>query len=98
MSASRFRHPDDYSIPSALYHFYAYATSRAAIGTIRYAYMDIARDDARLYLDRLQRRRNIDVLCLNDTHVDPSRRDELNVLVAEFFESRFPVASSFERK
>lgn len=98
VSASRFRHPDDYSIPSALYHYYAYATSRAVIGAIRYAYMDIARDDARLYLDRLQRRRNIDVLCLNDTHVDPSRRDELNELVAEFFENRFPVASSFERK
>lgn len=97
VSASRFRHPDDFSIPSALYHFYAYATGRAVTGVIRYAYMDIAREDARLYLDRLQRRRDLDVMCLNDTHVPDEQRSELNDLLMEFFEKRFPVPSSFEK-
>lgn len=97
VASSRFRHPDDYSIPSALYHFYAYAQSKAVIGGIRYAYMDIARDDAQAYFERLLRRRNLDVLCLNDTHVEEDRREAVNGLIAHFFDSRFPVLSSFER-
>lgn len=97
VSASQFRHPDDFSIPSALYHYYAYAESKAIPGEIRYAYMDVAREDARVYLDRLRRRRDLDVLCLNDTHVEEDQRGEVNRLLAEFFEDRFPVTSSFER-
>lgn len=97
VSTSRFRHPDDYSIPSALYHYYAYAIGKAVTGSIRYAYMDIAREDARLYLDRLLRRRDLDVMCLNDTNLPEERREEMSALLRDFFESRFPIVSSFER-
>lgn len=96
VAASRFRHPDDFSIPSALYHYYAYAIRRAHIGSIRYAYMDIAREDSRMYLDRLARRRDLDVLCLNDTDLPDDRRGDLEQLLRGFFRERFPVPSTFE--
>jgi hypothetical protein len=93
---SRFRHPDDLSIPSALYHYYAYATRRATPGTIRYGYMDIARDDAELYLLRLLRRRDLDVLCLNDTNTADANQERLDAMLGTFLEKRFPVPSSYE--
>lgn len=97
VAASRFRHPEDYSIPSALYHFDAYARGKAINSRIRYAYMDIARPDAELYLQRLARRRNLDVLCLNDTHTTEEDSDRLDALLREFLDLRFPVPSDFER-
>lgn len=96
VAASRFRHPDDFSIPSALYHFHAYLIRRAVRGSISYAYMDIARADAAMYLRRLLRRRDLDVLCLNDTNTDVSAVEEIDTLMANFFVNRFPVQSSFE--
>ena len=95
VSASRFRHPDDYSIPSALQHFHAYALGKAVPGSIRYAYLDIGRPDAELMLDRLGRRR-LDVLCLNDTHVEPDHEQRTSAMLHSFLEERFPVPSSFE--
>lgn len=97
ISASKFRHPDDYSIPSALYHFEAYARGRAINSRIRYAYMDIARPDVELYLQRLARRRNLDVLCLNDTNTDEANAERLDYLLRSFLEARFPVQSTFEK-
>ena len=97
VAASTFRHPEDYSIPSALYHFDAYARGKAINSKIRYAYMDIARPDAELYLQRLARRRNIDVLCLNDTNTTEEEADRLDQVVRGFLEERFPVPSNFEK-
>lgn len=97
VAASRVRHPDDYSITSALYHFHAFALGKAIEGRIRYAYMDIARDDAELYLLRLSRRRDFDVLCLNDTNTAPEQQEKLDALLGEFLSERFPVPSSFEK-
>jgi len=98
VAASQFRHPDDYSIPSALYHFDAYARGKAIDSRIKYAYMDIARPDAELYLQRLSRRTDLDVLCLNDTNTSESDQNRLDQLLRGFLDERFPVPSSFERK
>ncbi|WP_309130376.1 stealth family protein [Brevibacterium sp.] len=97
VSASKFRHPDDYSIASSLYHFHAYAEGRAIDAGIRYAYMDIARQDAALYLHRLARRRDLDVLCLNDTDFGNGDPEALTAQLTEFLEDRFPFPSSFEK-
>lgn len=97
VAASQFRHPDDYSIPSALYHFDAYARGKAIDSRIKYAYMDIARPDAELYLQRLSRRTDLDVLCLNDTNTSESDQNRLDQLLRGFLDERFPVPSSFER-
>ncbi len=97
VSASKFRHPDDYSIASSLYHFHAYAEGRAVDAGIRYAYMDIARPDAALYLHRLARRDDLDVLCLNDTEFGNGDPEALTAQLVEFLEDRFPFPSSFEK-
>lgn len=97
VARSTFRHPDDLSIPSALYHFYAYATGRATLSAIRYAYMDIARDDAELYLLRLSRRNDIDALCLNDTNTADADEERLDGLLRSFLDDRLPIPSTFEK-
>ena len=98
VARSRFRHPDDLSIPSALYHFYAYAIGRAIPGSIRYAYMDIAREDAELYFLRLSRRRDLDVLCLNDTNTADADQEKLDEMMRDFLEHQLPIPSTFEKR
>ncbi|MCM1013140.1 Capsular polysaccharide phosphotransferase SacB [Brevibacterium casei] len=97
VARSKFRHPDDYSIASALYHFHAYAQGRAIDSGIRYAYMDISRPDAELYMRRLLRRRDLDVLCLNDTDSSPDMQDHLDEIVRWFLDEKFPLPSTFEK-
>ncbi|GAA1854094.1 stealth family protein [Brevibacterium marinum] len=98
VARSTFRHPDDLSIPSALYHFYAYAIGRAIPSSIRYAYMDIAREDAELYFLRLYRRRDLDVLCLNDTNTAGADQEKLDEMMREFLEYQLPIPSTFEKR
>lgn len=95
-TASRFRSPEDISIPSALAHHYGAATSRAAAGDLSYRYCDIADDQAQLKLLRLQRDRDADMFCLNE--IDSGGKDPVAVagMVREFLDTYFPVASSFE--
>lgn len=97
VARSKFRHPDDYSITSALYHFHAYAQGKAIDSSIRYAYMDISRPDAELYMRRLLRRRNLDVLCLNDTDSSPEAQEHLDAMMSWFLNEKFPLPSSFEK-
>lgn len=97
VARSTFRHPCDLSISSSLYHYYAYAKRRAIPDRIRYAYMDIAREDAELYLRRLARRTDLDVLCLNDTNTDGSDQDRLDKMLRDFLADRLPIPSSFEK-
>lgn len=96
VAGSTFRHPEDYSITSALYHFHAYAQGKAINSTIGYAYMDIARPDAELYMRRLLRRTKLDVLCLNDTDSSPETQEHLDRVVNWFLTEKFPLPSSFE--
>ncbi len=98
VAQSKFRHPDDYSISSALYHFHAYARGKAIDSPIRYAYMDISRPDAELYMRRLLRRRNLDVLCLNDTDSTPEAQEHLDEIMHWFLSEKFPLPSSFEKQ
>ncbi|RAF67259.1 sugar phosphotransferase, partial [Burkholderia multivorans] len=97
VARSKFRHPDDYSIASALYHFHAYAQGKAIDSPIRYAYMDISRPDAELYTRRLLRRTDLDVLCLNDTDSSPESQERLDEIVSWFLNEKFPLPSSFEK-
>jgi hypothetical protein len=96
VAKSKFRHPSDYSIASALVHFHAYATKQAVRGRIRYAYLDIGAPEAQYVLDSLLRRDDLQVLCLNDTDIAAQDRARVSDLLGTFLSSRFPVASSFE--
>ncbi|MGN6610884.1 MAG: stealth family protein [Angustibacter sp.] len=91
---SRFRSPADLSVPSSLAHYVGYASGRAVPGTLSYLYCDVSERRAPIKLQRLARRRDADVFCLNEVDtpgVHPGHR-----LMVDFLESYFPRPSSFE--
>jgi len=96
VARSKFRHPDDFSIASSLYHYHAYALGRAVPGSIRYTYVDIAAPNAEVRLDWWMRGSALDVICINDTST-PEDSARVNEFLAELLERRFPIPSSFER-
>ena len=96
-AASPFRHPDDISVPSALFPYYAWMAGRAAPGDIRYYYADIASPKTSARLRRVLRDRDYDVFCLNDhdtADVDP---EEQVRLILDFLRQYFPLPGAFER-
>ena len=97
VAASRFRHPDDYSIASSLHHHEAYVRGRAVPGELSYQFIDLAFPDRGVRLDRAARRTDLDVLCLNESTIDPDDADTIADEVAQFLDHRFPVASTFEK-
>ncbi len=97
VAASRFRAPDDFSIPASLHHFDAYAQGRSVEGTIGYQFVDLAREDLTLQLGRIARRTDLDVCCINETDLPQAEVDRVDREVRRFLTDRFPVPSSFER-
>jgi hypothetical protein len=94
-AASRFRHPDDHSVPSSLHNYYALFTGRAVVGGLRYTYLNLADFDAVRHRTRaLLSRRDFDTFCVNDT-AEPDEAAERHV--DEFLGDYFPFKSSFER-
>jgi Stealth protein CR2, conserved region 2/Stealth protein CR3, conserved region 3/Stealth protein CR4, conserved region 4/Stealth protein CR1, conserved region 1 len=96
VARSRFRHPDDLSITSALHHYYAYGIGRAMPAAIRYAYQDIGRPDTARRLSNLARLRDYDVFCLNDHETAPEDFQTQARILGEFFERYFPIPSPYE--
>ncbi len=97
VARSRFRHPDDLSIPSALVHYYAYGLGKAVPADIAYRYQDVGYPDTKRRLDLMLRRRDVDVFCLNDTDSEtPQTAAQLEMLGA-FLDRYYPHASRFER-
>jgi hypothetical protein len=96
VAASRFRHPDDLSIPSSLHHTYAYLRGRAVPGTMQYRYQDIGRLNTARRLDEILRERP-QVFCLNDIATEPEQLPELDRVLRQFFGEYFPLPSPFER-
>ncbi|NLA66383.1 MAG: UDP-N-acetylglucosamine-lysosomal-acetylglucosaminephosphotransferase, partial [Leucobacter sp.] len=97
VAASKFRDPSDVSIASSLAHFHAYALGRAVPGSIAYDYLDISSERGPLRLEWFAYQGKLEVICLNDTHIEESEQDEVSRMLAEFLERRFSVVSSFER-
>jgi len=95
VAASRFRHPDDLSIPSSLSHSYAYLRGRAVEGTMHYRYQDIGRANTARRLDEILRERP-QVFCLNDIATDPDQVPKVDALLQSFFAEYFPLRSPFE--
>ena len=95
-AASQLRHTTNVSVASSLHHHYGYLTGRAIPGSISYDYVNLSRWDLAQRLASIERRRNYDTFCLNDTdhHDDHERRD---AIVAEFLETYFPIPAPWER-
>lgn len=97
-SHSRFRSADDISIPSSLYHYYAYFTGRAVPSEISFAYLDLARPEIQRRLGILLARRDRQAFCINDTLSDGHDIDRQTAMLGRFLDSYYPVPSPFERK
>ena len=91
---SQFRSPDDVSVPASLAHYYGYATGRAVPGLLSYTYCDVTERRAPMKLQRLARRRDSDVFCLNET--DTPGGHPGHQLMVDFLQTYFPRPSSFE--
>lgn len=96
VAASPFRSPIDFSIPSSLHHFDAYARGKSVEGDIGYQFVDLSREDLELQLGRIARRTDLDVCCLNETYIPQEKQASIETAVRNFFDDRFPVPSSFE--
>jgi len=96
VARSRFRHPDDFSIPSSLLHYYAYAIGRAVPGDWDYGYQDISQANTPRRLDSMLRRRP-QVFCLNDIDSQEHQLDAQHVALRQFFGEYFPLPAPWEK-
>lgn len=97
-SHSRFRSPTDISIPSSLYHYYAYFTGRAVPSEISFAYLDLARPEIQRRLGILLARRDRQAFCINDTLSDGMDVARQTAMLRRFLDAYYPVPSPFEHK
>ena len=95
-AASQFRSPADVSVAAFLAHYYGFIQGQAVPATLEYRYCDISVPKARINMQRLLRRRDADVFCINE--VDSSTVDARTQqrILTTFLEAYFPVASQFE--
>ncbi len=97
-AASRFRSATDISVTNSLYHYYAQFTGRAIATTrprVRYVQTTLAASLAGM--ERLARRRDVDMFCLNDGG-SAEMPEELRVrTVTGILERMFPVIAPWER-
>ncbi|RSS80616.1 stealth conserved region 3 domain-containing protein, partial [Streptomyces sp. WAC06614] len=96
--ASRFRSPTDISVPSSLYHYYAYLTGRAVPSEITHAYLALDRPEIERRLGILLARRDRQAFCINDTVSDGQDVERQARMVRDFLDAYFPVPGPFERK
>lgn len=92
---SPFRSDTDVSMLSSLAQHYGLITGTSYVGEAEHAFVDISNDDVDRHLDRLLDR-DQDFFCLGDHHDHELGAEELDALLAEFFEAYFPVAAPWE--
>jgi hypothetical protein len=95
VAGSRFRHPEDLSIPSSLHHSYAFLRGRAVPGTMHYRYQDIGRANTARRLDEILRERP-QVFCLNEIATEPQQVVEIEAVLRAFLDEYFPLPSPYE--
>ncbi|HZK58964.1 MAG TPA: stealth conserved region 3 domain-containing protein, partial [Cryobacterium sp.] len=96
-AASQFRSATDISVTNSLYHYYALMTGRAVAQTqVRSMYVETTLRVALRQMDKLRKRRDMDMFCLNDGSF-PEISDEVRrTAVTEFLERYFPIAAPWE--
>lgn len=96
-AASRFRSATDISVTNSLYHYYALLTGRAVVETtVKALYIDTTARAGLAAMRKLLKRRNADLLCLNDGSF-PEIADDLRAeAVRSFLEGYFPIAAPWE--
>lgn len=98
-AASRFRSATDISVTNSLYHYYALMTGRAVEQTqARSLYIETTLKLALRQMNKLRKRRDQDMFCLNDGSF-PEISDEVRrAAVTDFLERYFPIVAPWERE
>ncbi|WP_306233908.1 stealth family protein [Agrococcus beijingensis] len=98
-AASRFRSATDISVTNSLYHYYALMTGRAVRQRMaKVQYIETTLRKALPAMDRLLRKRNQDMFCLNDGSHPEISTEERTRAVREFLEAYFPIPAPWERQ
>lgn len=96
---SRLRRSTDYSLPSSLIPYYAFAQRQAVIGRISFGYMDLALPEPEVTLARRLQRRDLLCLCVDDSGGDANDHQKATVAILHrFVESYLPLPRRCERK
>ncbi|CAN7331942.1 stealth conserved region 3 domain-containing protein [Microbacterium sp. LjRoot45] len=96
-AASRFRSATDISVTNSLYHYYALMTGRAVVSTearVRYVQSTLA--SSLRQMRRLEKRRDVDMFCLNDGGSSEVPEDVRIRTVRDTLERMFPVRGPWE--
>ncbi|AYG03766.1 stealth family protein [Gryllotalpicola protaetiae] len=97
-AGSSFRSATDISVTNSLYHYYALVTGRAVEQRqARVTYVETTLRRSLNQLDRLLRRRDQDMFCLNDGSRPELSVEERTAAVTEFLERYFPIPAPWER-
>ncbi|WP_189328580.1 stealth family protein [Actinoplanes ianthinogenes] len=96
--ASRFRHTEDLSPVSNLYHHYAFLSGRALPGSVKYGYVQLAVPDLAARLARALERRDWEAYCINDAYSTEDQLAAQDAVLRPFLDGYFPVPSPYEKQ
>ncbi|TAM66273.1 MAG: sugar phosphotransferase [Microbacteriaceae bacterium] len=97
-ASNAFRSATDISVTNSFYHYYALMTGRAVVQTqARVGYIETTLRMALRQMDKLLRRRDHDMFCLNDGSRPELSVEERTRAVTEFLERYFPIPAPWER-
>ena len=98
-AAARFRSATDISVTNSLYHYYALMTGRAVQQTgAKVQYIETTLRKALPAMQRLLRKRDQDMFCLNDGSKPEISVEKRTKAVTEFLERYFPVVAPWEKE
>ncbi|SDT18196.1 stealth conserved region 3 domain-containing protein [Microterricola viridarii] len=97
-AASQFRSATDISVTNSFYHYYALMTGHAVTQTLaRVKYIETTLRSALPAMDKLVKRRDQDMFCLNDGSKPEISNETRTAAVTEFLEKYFPFPAPWER-
>ncbi|MFZ4896647.1 stealth family protein [Plantibacter sp. Mn2098] len=98
-AASAFRAADNISVTNSLYHYYALMTGRAVQQTqAKVRYIETTLKQSLSQMDRLLKRRDQDMFCLNDGSRPEISVEERTTAVIDFLDRYFPFPAPWERE
>ncbi|MGK9148436.1 stealth family protein [Plantibacter flavus] len=98
-SHSAFRAADNISVTNSFYHYYALMTGRAVQQTqAKVRYIETTLKQSLGQMDRLLKRRDQDMFCLNDGSRPEISTEERTTAVIDFLDRYFPFPAPWERE
>jgi len=97
-AGSAFRSATDISVTNSFYHYYALMTGRAVVQTqAKVKYIETTLRMALRQMDKLLRRRDHDMFCLNDGSKPEISVEERTLAVTGFLDRYFPIRAPWEK-